>query len=89
MARRAQWEDESIAQTMGAGVTSNFDLLSNLSEDERRGHTLTRLILDLTFNSITVAGAWGIMKMDLGVGVVSVAALNADAVPDPSAEAQI
>ena len=86
--RRTSWEDNLVNISVASGSRTNPDLMVNLSEDETRGTTITRVILDLWLFSTTVAGAWGIQKFDLGMQIVSVDALNAAAVPDPDAASE-
>ena len=80
--RRTAWEDDNLNEALGAGARSNKDLLINLSEDETRGATVTRLIGSIDLTSQTVAGAWGTTLLDIGIQVVSADAFNAAAVPD-------
>ena len=49
-----------------------------------RGMTLIRTIISVSAFSTTVAGAWGVQTVDIGIGVASQEAFAALVLPDPS-----
>ena len=84
MARRTSWEDLVADIIVTSGAQQDVDLLNNLSDDESRGLTVTRVIGTIHMFSGTIAGAWGKQILDMGIGVVSVDAVAANAFPDPN-----
>ena len=86
MARKTWWQDRLIDVTVGAASQSTVDLLLNVSSDESRGLTLTRMILALILYSDTVAGAYGVQSVDLGIGLIDRDAASASAFPDPNSQ---
>ena len=82
MPRRTSWEDMIADSSITSGSFRNLDMLPNLTADETRGTTVTRIIGSINLFSGTVAGAWGKQIVDIGIGVISEDAFNAGAVPD-------
>ena len=88
MARKTRWLDNFTNLTIASGGTSVQNLRGPESNIDLQGMTLTRTIMRLTMQSTTVAGAWGSMRMGIGVGVASEQALLAGAgsIPNPDDE---
>ena len=84
MARRTAWEDTLIDQDVASSGQNNQQLMNNLVQDERRGLTVVRWIGELSLNSLTVAGAYGVMKLALGITMLDADAAAAGAFPDPN-----
>ena len=89
MARSVAWEDRVLDSTIAVGGTSINDLMPNLTEDETRGATVTRLIGTMTWWSNTIGGAYGIQVLSIGIGMVGRTAFVAGAgsLPDPAVSA--
>ena len=58
--------------------------MTGLAPVNTRGMTVIRTIIRMGLFSNTVAGAWGIMRVDLGIGVASQEAFAAGVLPDPN-----
>ena len=84
MPRPTDWVDTIINQAVNNGGETIIDLLSSLSPADMRGATLIRTLVSLSFQSGTVAGAWGTQRFDTGIGISSQEAFAASALPDPS-----
>ena len=85
MPRRTAWEDTNMELSLGNGVTAGVGLHS-ASPVDTRGVTVTRFLGDLSVTSTTVAGAWGVQHLILGVGVLSQEAFLASTFPDPETD---
>ena len=88
MPRRTTWEDTAFAVGIATGAQQLTALDGVLSQADAQGLTLTRMIIDLSCFSSTVAGAWGVQRLALGVGIASREALAASAVPDPNTDTE-
>ena len=86
MARSTWWQDRLVGLSVANGGQNNADLLLNVSSDESRGLTLTRTILALGMFSTTVAGAYGVQIVDVGIGLIDRDAAAVAAFPDPDAQ---
>ena len=83
--RDTLWVDTLLATTLAPGVgTLGISLMTGQSVIGQRNWTLLRTIFDIQLYSITVAGAWGVVNVDLGFGVTSQEAFAADVLPDPN-----
>ena len=86
MARETFWVDNPISFGMTSGGRITVSLFTGTPPINTRRATIVRFILRLSAYSESVAGAWGINLIDLGIGVVSQEAFNAGAIPDPDAD---
>ncbi len=86
MARTPYWADTLMSFSVASGATNNQDLLSNLSPDERRGITLVRTIMTMAYTPSPTSGVVGTQIIDLGIGIASVDAFAAGALPDVQVE---
>jgi len=87
--RRTKWEDTHIATTIAAGATSlGVAIDGTPSGDDAQGLTLTRMLGELSFMSTTVAGAWGVQVLTMGVGGSSRVAFTADSLPTPNSNVE-
>ncbi len=86
--RRTSWEDSVLANTIVVGTQTLLSIDGTPSVDTGQGRTLTRVIGDLVFVSTTVAGAWGVNRMGIGIGGCSREAFTAGVVPDPLSETE-
>ena len=86
MARTPWWHDELVNTAIASGAQGIRDVMGNLSQDETRGSTIVRVILDLDISASPTNGVIGTQMVDIGLGVVSEDAFAASAVPDPSTE---
>ena len=84
MPRPTDWVDTLVnlevpiaGQTAGSLVTGLFPL-------NTRGMTVIRTIISLGMFSNTIAGAWGVMRVDLAIGIASQEAFSAGIFPDPN-----
>ena len=59
-------------------------MMTNFERDERLGMTIARWIGDLGIYSTTVAGAWGVARISIGVVMLDADAAGAGAFPDPN-----
>ena len=83
--RRTTWEDTIIVLNVevdAAGDRSALD--GGLSQADAQGLTLTRCIGDLSIYSNTVAGAWGVQDVAIGIGMSSREAFTAETLPSPN-----
>ena len=84
MARRpTDWIDSDISAGVASGAQLLTTLLPGLAPEDFRGATVIRTIIALSFHSVTVAGAWGVQKVDLAIGIAAQEAFAAGVVPDP------
>jgi len=82
--RRTQWIDTNVNVNVSEGAAGvPADLDGNLSVADSQGLTLTRMIIDLSTSSATVAGAWGIQRLAIGMGMASREAFTASVLPSP------
>ena len=77
MARRNKWQDTLVALTVGSGTQGSESLMGTVTPNESEGETLVRTIAELSMNSTTVAGAWGLQILDIGLGMMSQEAFGA------------
>jgi len=82
--RQVRWIEKEVNQAIAAAGQDVKSMMGGLSTDQTRGMTVTRLIGRVGFSSATVAGAWGVNVLDIGIGVVSQEGFAAGVVPDPS-----
>jgi len=84
MPRKTDWVDTIVGLTPAAGGQDSVTLLTGLTANEMRGATMIRTILRLAFGSTSVAGAWGVSRIDIAIGIISQEAFAAGAFPDPN-----
>ena len=87
MARRTSWNDVFVDVTVATGSQNSASLETGLTADEKEGRTLTRLIGELSLVSNSVAGAYGVQTLDIGVAIIDGDAFTAGAFPDPESAA--
>ena len=83
MARPTDWIDTSVGFTIASGSQSNLSLMTGVAPVNMRGMTLIRTIFTWSSFSTTVAGAWGVQILSIGIGVTSQEAFAAGVLPDP------
>jgi len=82
MARQPAWEDTLINEAATSGFGDEVDLVGDLSQQDRRGITVVRLVIDLSILPTITSGVIGSQIFDLGIGVASEDAFVAGALPD-------
>ena len=83
MARRTKWEDTLVQQSIANGGSAMQTLMGNVTPNESEGETLTRCIGELSLFAVA-AGAFGVQRIDLGIGIASQEAFAAGVVSDPT-----
>jgi len=86
VARRTTWRDSLFNFSIAVGAQAVIEYNSGATQDENRGSTLTRTIAEFGLISQTVAGAWGISIIDIGVALIEADALAVAVVPDPAVD---
>ena len=86
MARQLVWHDNLVDQTVSNGGQVAVDMIPGLSEDDRVGCTITRLIGVVFFHTQLTLTSETVQVIDLGIGVMSADAFAAGAMPDPDQE---
>ena len=61
----------------------NISLITGLNPNDLRGCTVIRTLISLDLCSQTVAGAWGVQRCDMAIGIASQEAFAAGVLPDP------
>ena len=84
MARRTRWIDALIDVTVASAGQQTQTLFPGVGPSELNGGTIVRTIGRLFLGSATVAGAYGIGSVDIGLGVISQEAIGAGVFPDPN-----
>ena len=74
------WDDTVIDKTLAAGNQTTDSLMQGVPEDERKGITLTRLIIELWLNCLTVGTG---ITYAAGIYVVEDDAFAAGAMAEP------
>jgi len=84
MARATDWIDTilNLAPAAGGGAAS-LSLDGVLTAADLRGATVIRTIVRLNVSSTSVAGAWGVQRVDMAIGIASREAFTATVFPDP------
>ena len=80
--RGTAWDDLLVNQTLTSAVQDIRELMQLVADPEKRGCTLIRTIIDLTFHPVSPGQVSGQQAVDLGIGLVSADARVAGAVPD-------
>ncbi len=85
MPRNPYWEDTVVGQTITDNGDALISLVGGLSEDERRGMTVARTIVELALSPVTTSGVVGSMVAMMAIGVANAQAFTAGAgsLPDP------
>ena len=83
MPRPTDWIDTLVDESITTTADKSKSLMTGVAPVNMRGMTLIRTILMLTLYSNTTAGAWGVQRVDMGIGVASQDAFAANALPDP------
>jgi len=83
MPRRTRWIDSSISFDVASGGQNTQTLFPGIGPDDLRDSTIIRIVARLYVSSISVAGAWGIQMLAMGIGVISQEAIGAGIFPDP------
>jgi len=81
--RMTDWVDTVISLGAGDGAQATASLLTGLAPVNLRGATVIRSIIELDLSSASVAGAWGVQRLDFGIGVADQEAHAAGVLPDP------
>ena len=84
MARPTDWVDTQVDSGISAGGQVIKSLITGLAPEEMRGVTAIRTIISLSVFSQTIAGSWGLSRVDMAIGVTSQEAFAAGVVPDPN-----
>ncbi len=86
MPRTPYWEDTVINVSSANGADTLTSLVGGLSEDERRGMTVVRAIVNLQLAPNPTSGVVGSMAVDIAIGLANQQAFTAGAgsLPDPS-----
>ena len=84
MARRTSWEDTLVAETIVNNGQNALQLMNAFEQDERQGVTIARWIGELSLFSASIAGAYGVEKLSIGVTMLDADAAAAGAFPDPN-----
>ena len=86
MARTPYWIDTLVAVQLADAGKTNPDLTGPFDAQQRRGMTVTRMLVHLAFLTTTEGGVEGIAAIDCGIGVASREAHAAASLPDPETE---
>jgi len=85
MARRpTTWVDTIMSRALVNGGQQTQSLILEMSAGDKRQATVIRTIIQLSLHSSTVAGAWGVQRVDIGMGLASQESFTAGVVPDPN-----
>ena len=84
MSRPTDWIDSRPTMEVASGSQSIDSLMTGVAPVNMRGMTVIRTIIRLGLFSNSVAGAWGVQRVDLGIGIASQEAFAAGVLPDPS-----
>ena len=84
MPRPTDWIDTLVQIETSAGACAQDSLMTGVAPVNMRGMTVIRTIVALSLFSNTVAGAWGCMRVNLGIGIASQEAFAAGVIPDPN-----
>ena len=82
--RGTAWIDTLVNSTLANAGGDTVDLMGSTDTDERRGMTVTRLLLCLYLFPSDLMAVEGAQACDLGIGVASEDAFGAGALADPN-----
>ncbi len=85
--RRTAWDDQLLNVELTSGSQEEFQLLPAVTDPQKRGYTLVRMLFNLVMAPSTPGAVSGQMATDIGIALVSADAFTAGAVPDPSTDA--
>jgi len=84
MARRAtDWIDTVFDRGVASGVQDNLTLMTGVAPVNVWRQTLVRTLISMDFHSQSIAGAFGVQMLDVGIGITSQEAFAAGVLPDP------
>ena len=87
MARHTLWLDTLIDVSIADGARNVVSLMGGASVADVRNITLVRTVFDLWLCSATVAGAYGVHIVDIGMGITSQEAFLVGVLADPDTQA--
>jgi len=87
MVRAMVWDDSVLGSTIATGAEVIVPL-STTVQGESRGQTVIRSMYDLSASSVSIAGAYGVQSLDIGIGITSLEAFTAGIVPDPGVQTE-
>jgi len=82
--RATDWIDSLLSASIASGAQSLLSLMTGVAPVNVRRQTLVRTLVMLSFQSESVAGAWGTQTLDVGIGITSQEAFAAGVVADPN-----
>ena len=82
--RQTDWMDTVVGDAAATGTQASRSLITGLAPSNMRGTTAIRTLVSLDFASSTVAGAWGLQRVDFAIGMTSQEAFAAGTLPDPA-----
>ncbi len=85
-ARPTDWLDTRLGMTVTSGGQQNQSLMGAVTNIEARRYTCIRMFVRIECHSNSVAGAYGVQQLDIGIGITSVEAFNAGVLPDPNVD---
>ena len=80
--RMTAWDDEIFESILATGAVVSVPLMVNVSDAEKRGCTLIREIINLTFRADTMVVAEGSQRVTCGLALSSDDAFAGAALPD-------
>ncbi len=87
--RRTQWMDNNFGALIANGGDDVQDLRGPLGLRDIQGSTITRIVGSISIHSATIAGAYGVQRVSIGIGVASEEAVTANVVADPETEGDV
>ena len=87
MPRATDWNDTLINLSPTSGAQGLTTLQGSFAPEDMRGVTVIRTIVSLSMFSETIAGAYGVQRLDMAIGIASQEAFAAAVLPDPSVQA--
>jgi len=81
--RATDWIDTLVDRGVATGAQDFFSLMTGVAPVNVRRQTLVRTLISLDLYSETVAGAWGVQIIDVGIGITSQESFAAGVLPDP------
>ena len=85
--RMTAWDDEFINFDMASGAQANTLLVQNVADPEKRGCTLIRTMVKMTYYPSNPGAVSGQMSIFVGIGLASDDAFTAGALADPNSAA--
>jgi len=83
MPRPTDWIDTTLNLELPATAQTIQSLMTGVAPVNMRGMTVIRTLISLEMFSDTIAGAYGVELMDIGIGIASQEAFVAGVLPDP------